>query len=82
MQYPPAPPTKVPDVNVHRVFLSVKLGDIKTTACEERSFFVEFLFGCLFLFVLASVHFFCSEATPIIRRENACVNNFFKDFSG
>jgi len=29
---------------------------------------------------LASVHFFCSEATPIIWRENACVNDFFMEF--
>ncbi len=40
-QYPAAMATKDPDI-VCRVFRLVIFGKFKTTACEERSFYVEF----------------------------------------
>ena len=67
MRYPPAPPIKVPDEK-HRVFLlsAIIVSEvIKTTACEERSFYVEF-FVRIFVFVRFSLLYtFFAQKLPL-----------------
>jgi hypothetical protein len=54
-------------------------GQNKTTACEERLFFVEF-FRDVYFWPLNN---FCIQELPlIIGIESACVNNIFEDYLG
>ena len=79
MRYPPAPPIKVPDSVIGYFYWltrGYKNDRLRGTVVFCGVFCSNFCFCSFF----ASVHFFCSEATPIIWRENANVNDFFQQF--